>query len=97
MQNQNNGPVKFISAEIRQSKTTGKYYLWSRPFDLEEIMRELGSTVVTMTVTTPKNARNEFQRTIVIKPADEKYRNASQNQSQQRNSNGRDNYNEIPI
>ena len=92
--NQNNGPVKFINAEIRQSKTTGKYYLWSRPIDLKEIMGELGSSVVTITITTPKNARNEFQRTIVVKPAEPQNHAAQQ---QDRKNNGRDNYNEIPI
>jgi len=92
--NQNNGPVKFINAEIRQSKTTGKYYLWSRPIDLKEIMGELGSNLVTLTITTPKNARNEFQRTIVVKPAEVQNQAAQQ---QDRKNNGRDNYNEIPI
>ena len=91
---QNNGPVKFINAEVRQSKTTGKYYLWSRPIDLKEIMGELGSSVVTITITTPKNARNEFQRTIVVKPAEAQGAAA---QAQEKKNNGRDNYNEIPI
>ena len=61
-------PVKFVNAEIRQAKETGAHYLWSKPINLEEVIAELGATV-TITVTTPKNAKNEFQRVIVFKPA----------------------------
>lgn len=65
----NQTPVKFVNAEIRQAKETGSHYLWSRPIDLQECIAELGSTIVNITVTVPKNARNEFQRVIVFKPA----------------------------
>ncbi len=65
----NQTPVKFLNAEIRQSKESGSHYLWSKPIDLQECINELGSSVVNITVTTPKNAKSEFQRVIVIKPA----------------------------
>ncbi len=65
----NQTPVKFLNAEIRQSKETGNHYLWSKPVDLKECIEELGSSIVNITVTIPKNAKNEFQRVIVFKPA----------------------------
>lgn len=65
----NQTPVKFVNAEIRQSKETGTHYLWSKPIDLNECISELGTSVVNITVTIPKNAKNEFQRVIVFKPA----------------------------
>jgi hypothetical protein len=64
----NQSPVKFLNAEIRQSKETGNHYLWSKPIDLNECIEELGSSVVNITVTIPKNAKNDFQRVIVFKP-----------------------------
>jgi hypothetical protein len=80
----NQSPVKFLNAEIRQSKETGNHYLWSKPVDLKECIAELGASVVNITVTTPKNARNEFQRVIVFKPALIKApANANQTYSQQ--------------
>jgi hypothetical protein len=65
----NQTPVKFLNAEIRQSKESGSHYLWSKPIDLKECIDELGSSVVNITVSIPRNAKNEFQRVIVFKPA----------------------------
>jgi len=65
----NQTPVKFVNAEIRQSKETGSHYLWSKPIDLNECIAELGTSTVNITISIPRNARNEFQRVIVFKPA----------------------------
>jgi len=80
MYNNQQSPVYFVNGEIRLSKQTGSHYLWSKPFDLEACIRELGSTMATITVTVPKNAKNEFQRVIVIKPAmvNNQYRSTAQ-------------------
>ena len=65
----NQAPVQFVNAEIRQSKETGSYYLWSKPIDLSKCVQELGSNMVNITITIPRNAKDEYQRLIIIKPA----------------------------
>lgn len=73
MNNNNNGPVVFINAEVKQSQSSGKYYLWSKSFDLQKIINELGTTNVNITVVVPSNAKNDFQRTILFKPSNQKF------------------------
>ncbi len=91
----NDGPVVFVNGTIKKTKDGGKYYLWSSAFDLDDVRERLGTSVVNITVTTPRNAKNEFQRTIVIKSSERKYmpnRNGRVN-----NSKANVDYSEIPI
>jgi cyclophilin family peptidyl-prolyl cis-trans isomerase len=67
-----NGPAFFVNAEIRESKA-GKKYVWSRTFDMDEVKRELGTSVVTITIITKKEPRDPKDRLIIINPSEAKY------------------------
>jgi len=72
---QNDGPVVFIDASIRTPKAGGNRYIWSKTFDLEAIKRELGTSIVSLRVVTPKKRENvkDDDRLIIVSPSEAKW------------------------
>ena len=70
-----NEPVSFVDASVRTAKTSGSRYVWSRTFDLDKVKREVGTHIVTLKVTIPKNRKNgkEDDRLIIFSPSEAKY------------------------
>ena len=66
------GPVYFVNAELKTSKA-GKKYVWSKTFDLEAIKSKLGTSVVSVTITTKKNPKAPEERLLIFKPSEAKY------------------------
>ena len=69
---QNDGPVFFVSGELKQGQN-GAHYLWFKTTDLRKVMTALGTSIVSIVVTRPKHARSETERLMIIKPGDPKY------------------------
>jgi len=68
------GPAFFVGAEMKDSKTEGgNRYAWSKTFDMKAIERELGTSVCTITVIKPRNAKSADERLLIFKPSDPKY------------------------
>jgi hypothetical protein len=66
------GPVYFVNAELKTSKA-GRKYVWSKTFDLEAIKSKLGTSVVSVTITTKKNPKTPEERLLIFKPSEAKY------------------------
>lgn len=68
----NDEKVVFVSGEIKTTQN-GSFYVWSKTIDLEEIAKELGTTVVNAVVTKPRKPKSEAERLIIFKAGDRKY------------------------
>ena len=66
------GPVYFVNAELKTSKA-GKKYVWSKTFDLDAVKTKLGTSVVSITITTKKNPKTPEERLLIFKPSEAKY------------------------
>jgi len=70
----NDGPVAFVDAKMKTSKTNpDSRYAWSKTFDMKEIEKELGTSIVTVTVLKPKKAESEDDRLLIFKPSEAKW------------------------
>lgn len=72
MNTQNNGKAYFVKAEIRESQT-GNIYVWSKSFNLANVVRELGTSIVTITMVRPKNAKSDAERLVIFKAGDPRF------------------------
>lgn len=74
-QNKEKEPVVFISASIRTPKGGGNRYIWSKTFDLDAVKRELGTSIVSLRVVTPKKRETskEDDRLIIISPSEARW------------------------
>lgn len=70
-----NTPVSFVNARVCDSKSGGSKYIWSKTFDLDEVKRTMGTGIVTLKVTIPKNRKNvqPEDRLIIFSPSESKY------------------------
>lgn len=69
---QNNGKAFFVKAELKESQT-GNFYVWTKSFDLANVVRELGTAIVTITMVKPRNAKSEAERLVIFKAGDTKF------------------------
>jgi hypothetical protein len=83
---QSNEPVVFVNAEVKQSQN-GSWYIWSHTIDLQQVIAKLGTSVITITMIKPKNARSERERLLIIKAGDPQY--LRQEKSKGNGANGR--------
>lgn len=72
MEHTQNGKAFFVKAEIRESQA-GNLYVWTKSFDLAGVVRELGTSVVTITMVRPKNAKSEAERLVIFKAGDARF------------------------
>jgi hypothetical protein len=79
----------FVNGELVK-KPDGTYYLKTKTCDLEQVIKELGTSKVSFGVTTPKNSKNpDSERVIVIKEVSGQSQNihqSSSNRYEQKNS-----------
>ncbi len=69
---QNNGKAFFVKAEIKTSQN-GNLYVWSKSFDLANVVCEIGTSVVTITMVKPRSAKSEAERLIIFKQGDARF------------------------
>lgn len=69
----NDGPVFFVDGTMKKAKESEKRYMWSKTFDMDEVKRELGTSVVNITVTTKKSPKSADDRLVIFKPSDPKW------------------------
>lgn len=68
------GPAAFVDASMKKSKSNpDSRYAWSKTFDMREIEKQLGTSIVTVTILKPKKAESEDDRLMIFKPSDAKY------------------------
>lgn len=72
MEHTQNGKAFYVKAEIRESQS-GSIYVWTKSFDLANVVRELGTAIVTITMVKPRNAKTEAERLVIFKASDTKF------------------------